>query len=31
MLVCNSGDYGTFETYIDKSVTSADAVIGLAK
>ena len=31
MLVCNSGDYGTFETYIDKPVTSADAVIGLAK
>lgn len=31
MLVCNSSDYGTFETYIDKSVTSADAVIGLGK
>ena len=31
MLVCNSGDYGTFETSIDKSVTSADSVIGLAK
>lgn len=31
MLVCNSSDYSTFETYIDKSVTSADAVIGLAK
>ena len=31
MLVCNSGDYGTFKTNVDKNVTSADAVIELAK
>lgn len=31
MLVCNSSDYSTFETYIDKPVTAADAVIGLSK
>ena len=31
MLVCNSGDYGTFKTHVDKNVTSADAVIEVAK
>ena len=31
MLVCNSGDYGTFKTNVGKAVTNADAVIELAK
>jgi len=31
VVICNSGDYETFETYVDKAVTNADAVIGLAK
>ena len=31
MLVCTSDAYATFETYINKPVTNADAVIGLSK
>ena len=31
MLVCNSDAYATFEMYINKPVTNADAVIGLSK
>jgi len=31
VLVCNSGEFGTFKTYVDKVVTSADVVIELAK
>ena len=31
MLVCNSGDYGTFKTSVGKAVTNADVVIELAK
>lgn len=31
MLVCNSGEFGTFNTHVDKPVTSADVVIELAK
>lgn len=31
MVVCNSGDYATFETHVDKAVTAADVVIELAK
>ena len=31
VLVCNSGEFGTFKTHVDKAVTSADAVIELAK
>ncbi len=31
VLVCNSVDYATFETYVNKPVTNADAVIGIAK
>ena len=31
MLVCNSGDYGTFKTTVGKAVTNADVVIELAK
>ena len=31
MLVCNSGDYGTFNTRVGKAVTNADVVIELAK
>ncbi len=31
VLVCNSGEFGTFKTHVDKVVTSADAVIELAK
>lgn len=31
MLVCNSGDYATFNTSVDKTVTNADVVIELAK
>ena len=31
MLVCNSGDYSTFETDVNKDVTNADVVIRVAK
>ena len=31
MLVCNSGDYPTFETDVNKDVTAEDVVIRLAK
>ena len=31
MLVCNSGDYATFNKFIGKAVTNADVVIDLAK
>ena len=31
VVVCNTDDFATFETYVDKDVTNADAVIGLAK
>lgn len=31
MLVCNSGDYGTFNVNVGKAVTNADVVIELAK
>ena len=31
MLICNSGDYGTFKTNVGKAVTNADVVIELAK
>ena len=31
MLVCNTDDYPTFNTYIDKDVTNEDIVIELAK
>ena len=31
MLVCNSGDYGTFKTNVNKPVTNSDVVIELAK
>ena len=31
MLVCNSADYGTFNTSVGKAVTNADVVIELAK
>ena len=31
MLVCNSDDYGTFNTNVGKAVTNADVVIELAK
>ena len=31
MLICNSGDYGTFKTNVNKAVTNADVVIELAK
>lgn len=31
MLVCNSGEYNTFKTYVGKTVTNADVVIELAK
>ena len=31
MLVCNSGDFGTFNTNVGKAVTNADVVIELAK
>ena len=31
MLICNSGDYGTFKTNVGKAVTNADVVIQLAK
>lgn len=31
MLVCNSDDYGTFNTSVGKAVTNADVVISLAK
>jgi len=31
MLVCNSGDYATFKTHVNKAVTAADVVIELAK
>ena len=31
MLVCNSDDFGTFNTKVGKAVTNADAVIELAK
>lgn len=31
MLVCNCAEFGTFNTYVNKPVTSADVVIELAK
>ena len=31
MLVCNSADYGTFKTNVNKAVTNDDVVIELAK
>ncbi len=31
MLVCNSDDYATFNTHVNKTVTAADVVIELAK
>ena len=31
MLICNSGDYGTFKPTVGKAVTNADVVIELAK
>lgn len=31
MLVCNSADFGTFNTSVDKNVTNSDVVIELAK
>ena len=31
MLVCNSADYGTFKTNVNKAVTNNDVVIELAK
>lgn len=31
VVVCNSADYTTFQTHVDKAVTSSDVVIGLAK
>lgn len=31
MLVCNSGDYSTFKTFVNKAVTTCDVVIELAK
>ena len=31
MLICNSGDYGTFKTNVGKAVTNNDVVIQLAK
>ena len=31
MLLCNSADYGTFNTSVGKAVTNADVVIELAK
>ncbi|MDO5401647.1 MAG: PTS glucose transporter subunit IIA [Eubacteriales bacterium] len=31
MLVCNSSDYSTFNTFVDKDVTNSDVVIELAK
>ena len=31
MLVCNSDDYGTFKTNVNKTVTNEDVVIELAK
>lgn len=31
MVVCNSGDYATFDTHVDQTVTNNDVVIELAK
>ncbi len=31
MLVCNSADYNTFDTFVNKAVTASDVVIELAK
>jgi PTS system beta-glucosides-specific IIC component len=31
MLICNTDDYPTFNTFVDKDVTNADVVIALAK
>lgn len=31
MLVCNSGDFGTFRTYAGKTVTNDDVILELAK
>ena len=31
MLICNSDDFGTFNTKVGKAVTNADVVIELAK
>ncbi len=31
VVICNSGDYATFETYVGKKVATGDPVIGLGK
>lgn len=31
VVICNSGDYGTFKTYVGKTVATGDIVIELAK
>ena len=31
MVICNTDDYGTFNTYVGKDVTNADVVIELEK
>ena len=31
MLICNTDDYPTFQTFVDKAVTNDDVVISLAK
>lgn len=31
VIICNSGDYGTFKTSVDKTVATGDVVIELAK
>ncbi len=31
VIICNSGDYGTFKTFVDKTVSTGDVVIELAK
>ena len=31
MLICNTDDYPTFDTFVGKNVTNEDVVIALAK
>lgn len=31
VVICNSGDFGTFKTFVDKTVATGDPVIELAK
>lgn len=31
VVICNSGDYTTFETYVGKNVVAGDPIIGLGK